>query len=181
MTSPIPTVVAFALIFTVLAPISKLPFTDDGFALCRFKIPLIVKSFPAVIPAPFIVRLLIFPVNNEAGSVIAVKFVKNKLAPELLASIFPEVLEGVFPEIINVLAPIVSVPVVNVTVPAILTDPPKLIPFARFSVKSLSAIAGKLVLAPLPPTIILDELPPVKVPVVVETDPFSVKVFAPMV
>ncbi len=40
-------------------------------ALGKFKIPLIVKSLLAVIPAPFIVRLFMFPVNNDATIIIA--------------------------------------------------------------------------------------------------------------
>lgn len=180
VTSPIPIVVAFAPIVRVLLPISSIPWVLDGLALCKLRIPFTVQLQHALIPAPLMVKLLMLLTKIDSGHMIVEVFISTIVADELLASIFPLTLMGAFPEIVKEFAPKVKVPEVNINVPATFTDPPKLIPFARFSVKLLSNTPGNVVLAPLPPILILLVPPPVKVPAVAETEPFSVNVFAPI-
>ena len=180
VTSPIPIVVAFSPIVKVLVPISSVPIVLDGLALCKLRIPFIVQLQHALIPAPLIVKLFILLVKIDSGQVMVDGLVNTIVADELLASIFPLTLVGELPEIVKVFAPIVNVPAVKANIPATVTSPPKLIPFARFKVKLFSETTGNIVLAPLPPKTIFDVLPPFKVPELVEIAPLIVKVFAPM-
>jgi hypothetical protein len=91
--------------------ISRLPFVADGLALCKLRIPFTVKSLIAVVPpVPLMVKLLTFPVNIEAGRVIAAVFIKAKVALASLASIKPLVRVGELPAIVNVFAPRLNVP-----------------------------------------------------------------------
>ena len=71
-------------------------------------------------------------------------------------------------------------PLVRVSVPATGTSPPRDMPFDRFIVRLLSVTAGRAVLAPEPPKVMLDVPPPVRVPLLVEMSPLIVKVFAPI-
>ena len=185
VTSPRPIVVAFSPIFKFVKVepfhISRLPLVADGFALCKLSTSFTVKSlFDVKPPAPFMVKLLTAAENMDAGRLIAEEFVNIKLADALLASILPLVRTGEFPDIVRVLDPTVRVPAVNVNVPPMLRSPYKLIPVALFIVKLLSTKAGILMFAPVPPIIILVELPPVTVPVMAVTTPLNVKVFGPI-
>ena len=115
VTSPTPTVVAVELIVSVLTvvplSISRLPLVVDGLALCKWRMPFIVKSLVAVIPPlPLIVKLLTFPAKIDVGRVIADELVKAKVALALLASIFPLVLVGELPAMVKVFAAMVNVP-----------------------------------------------------------------------
>jgi hypothetical protein len=67
---------------------------------------------------------------------------------------------------VSVFAPTVNVPEVRVSVPPTVTSPPILIPLERLMVRLLRVTDGSAVLAPLPPNVILDELPPVSEPLV---------------
>ncbi len=149
------------------------------FPLFRFKIPLIVKS-PAEITPPVPVILILFTAeaNTDGGSVNADVLVNNK-SPET-ADILPFVLVIVLPLSVNVCAPIVSVPAVRFNAPPTITFPDINIPFDRFIVKLFSVIAARLVLAPLPPNVILADDPPVNVPELYEIVPFNDKVLAPI-
>jgi len=182
VTSPAPTVVALAPKVSVKVPMARLPLIAEGLALCKFSMPFTVKLLPALIPPkPLIVKLFTLPLKIEAGRIMAEEFVKDSVAELLLASMFPVVLEGEFPEIVKVFVARLKVPLVNARVPPTLTAPPKLMPLARFRVRLLRTAAGKMVVAPLPPTMMFDELPPVNVPDVVVIEPLRVNVFAPMV
>ena len=185
VTSPTPTVVAFAPIESVFiaepSHILRLPLVVKGLSLSKFNMPLTVKSLLAVMPPVLlIVRLLTAADKIEEGSVMAVALVKDRVAPASLALINPLVLVGELPDIVKVFAPTVSVPLVNAKVPTILKSPYKLTPLARFIVKLLSKKAGIFMIVPVPPIIIFVELPPVTVPVIAVTTPLNVKVFGPM-
>ena len=84
----------------------------------------------------------------------------------MLASIVPPALVGELPEIVSVFAPTAIVPAFKANVPDTDTDPARLIPDERFTVRLFNITAGKLA-APLPPIMIFVELPPVNVPAVV--------------
>ena len=181
VTSPAPMVVALAPRVRVKVPIARLPFVAEGLALCKFSMPFTVKSLPAVIPPePLMVKLFTLPVKIEAGRIMAEDLVNNRVAETLFASMFPVVRVGEFPEIVKVFAARLRVPLVKARVPPTLTEPPRLMPLARLRVRLLSSTAGKVVVAPLPPIMIFEELPPVNVPAEVVMDPFKVKVFAPI-
>ena len=92
----------------------------------------------------------------------------------------PSVMLIVFVAIVNVFPSRVKEPFIKSKLPVTVKSPSKLIPFERFNSKLLVTKLGILVLAPFPPIIILLELPPTKVPKVVVTLPFIVKVFAPI-
>ena len=185
VTSPTPMVVAFAPMVRVFiaepSHISRLPFIDEGFSLCRFNTPFTVKLPVDVIPpVPLMVKLFTTPVNIEEGSVIAEVLVNNNVALALLASMVPLVRDGELPEIVSVFAPRLNVPLVNVRVPPTVTAPPKPTPVARSKVRLFSETEGRVVLAPLPPKLMLLELPPINVPDVFVMVPLMVKVFAPI-
>jgi hypothetical protein len=96
-------------------------------------------------------------------------------------TVFPAVSESVpdDPSVI-VFDDVVMSPFVSVSVPLTVTAPPRLIPFARLSVRLFSVTAGSVVLAPDPPKEIFDVAPPVRLPLVVEIAPLSVSVLAPI-
>ncbi len=84
----------------------------------RVNVPGIVIASPKVTPpAPFMVQFELPPVNNEAGRVIALAFVKATVPVE--AFINPFVRTGELPANVMVFEPVVKVPVVKVSVPLI--------------------------------------------------------------
>ncbi len=90
---------------------SNSPFVDDGLAICKSKIPFTVRLLCIETPPnPLSVRLLTSPVKVDVGSAIALSLAKIKVAPTLLVLMFPFVRVILLPDNVNVLAPIVSVP-----------------------------------------------------------------------
>lgn len=89
------------------------------------------------------VKLLMFPVNMEVGSVIALVLVNSTIALALLASTYPDVLLGDEPDKVSLKAPSVRFPLVKVKVPGIVKSPPKLTPPAPFKVKFLRELLVK--------------------------------------
>ena len=71
----------------------------------------------------FKVKLLILPVNVDAGIVCAVEPPNTTVAEALLASMFPEP-RLIAPFMVKVLAPTVKVPEVKEVVPEMVTLPP---------------------------------------------------------
>ena len=71
-------------------------------------------------------------------------------------------------------------PLVRASVASTVTLPPSEMPFARLIVRFFTMTEGSVVLAPDPPKVIFELLPPVKLPLVVEMAPLSVSVFAPI-
>jgi hypothetical protein len=132
-----------------------------------------LKLFPAVMPAPLMVKLLILPANIEDGSVMADELANDIVADALLASMLPLMRVGELPDIVSLFAPNVNVPVVKANVPSRSTFPPSVIPLVRFKVKLFSETPGRDVLAPLPPMMMFDVPPPVKEPEVLETAPLN--------
>ena len=159
---------------------------DDGLGelvlpLSRYKMPLTVKSLPAVTPpVPVILKLFTLELKTEAGKVSAEVLVNTSVAEALLASMLPELRVKLLPERVRVFDPTVSVPAVSARVPATLTLPVSVRPLERFSVRLFNATAGRLVPAPEPAMTMFELLPPVKLPEVYEIAPSSVRVFAPM-
>ena len=122
---------------SVLAPTVNVPADNVN-------VPATFVEAPSVTPpVPFNVRLLILPVNRDAGNVTPLVFVKVNVAELLLALILPEVREGAeLPERVSVFAPIDKVPDVRVRVPPTLADPPKAAPVLLLTVRLLNVDAG---------------------------------------
>lgn len=159
VTSPVPVVVAKMPMSRMYeAPISKHPLVDEGFAADRLRIPNMIMSLPAVTPPlPLMVKLLMFPVKNEPGSVMAAVFANAMVAFPSLASTFPLVLEGELPAIVKVFDAMVNVPDVNVKPPFTVTSwLPNVTPPERLIVRLLieGVLLNKLlfnVMAAVPP------------------------------
>ena len=81
---------------------------------------------------------------------------------------------------VRVFAPIEKSPLVRVKVPFIITSPPIPIPLPRFMVRLFKLTTGRLVLAPEPPKVILEDVPPFKEPDAAETAPLSASVLPPI-
>lgn len=67
--------------------------------------------------------------------------------------------------------PTMRVPDVSVSVPTKFTSPNKVTPLARLIVTLFNVKAGILMVPPVPPIIILVDVPPVTVPVIAVTTP----------
>lgn len=121
------------------------------------------SSFPVVTLA--VPAYMTFTLVPKFGTVVKLPIVR-----EIVATLPSETL----------LMLLLSVPLVRVSVPSTVTSPPRLMPFARFKVRLLTAIAGSVVVELEPPMTMFDVFPPVKLPLVEEMAPLMVSVFAPI-
>jgi hypothetical protein len=181
-------VLALPPIVRVFTPKSRQPFVEDGFVLCKFKIPLIVKSLVEVIPPiPLIVKLLTDPENSDPGKIMAVLFAKSMLAPAFPASIDPLVLEGALPAIVSVLAPIVSVSEVNESCPFMVIlwfpriTPPVLVIVRLFREGVTENRLFGRESDPVPPKLSEDVVETLKKPAVFVRDPLIPNVISPTI
>src|SRR6266568_1385259 len=156
----------------VLAPTVNVP-------LVRVSVPLIVRLLFKVTPlALLIVRL--FRAVTLLGMFTPVELPpKERLDDEVVCKLAGvPAIAGPFSA--NVLAPTLSAPLVRVSVPPTVTLPPRAMPLARLTVRLFRVMAGRVVLAPVPPKVMFAEAPPVRLPLVVEMSPLSVRVLAPI-
>lgn len=131
-------------------------------------------------PNPFILIVLTYPLNKEAGNVIGTGFEKTTIEEPFVASIIPLTTVGAEPKNVNAFGPRVSVPFVKPSTPYIFKKPPAVRPFPLFNVRLFKVKAGIVILNPLPPMVRLEVAPPAIVPLVILSESFSVRVFGPM-
>ena len=79
---------------------------------------------------------------------------------------------------VMVWAPVVSVPFVIVKTPWMTASPASEAPLVRLSVRLFNVMAGRERPGPDPPTMMIEEVPPTRVPVVADSGPLSVSVWA---
>src|SRR5207245_1673243 len=147
--------------------------------LVSVSVPLSVRLLFNVTPlALLIVRL--FSAVTLLGIFTPVELPPKTRLEDEVADKLAAVPPIVGPLSVSVLAPTGNAPVVGVAVPPTLTPPPMLIPLARLMVRLFNVIAGRVVLAPVPPKIMFADAPPVRLPLVVEIAPLTVRVLAPI-
>ena len=136
-----PLVLDIVLSVRVFAPIVRAP-------VVSVKVPFMVVLFPVpklTPPLPFIVKLLMFPVNTALGRVmvLGLGLVNSTVALALLASIKPELLVIDDPEILSLYAPSVKFPLVRAKLVPIVKSLPRVTPPDPLSVKFLRLLLLK--------------------------------------
>ncbi len=181
------------IFFTTPDPSATIIFDDEGVPPIDAEVPS-VSVFDPMFNNPFVSVSAPSRVTSPPSEIPFARFsvklfsvtegsaVPAPAPPKVIFDVLPPVrlplVVAINPLSVKVFAPIDNAPLVNVSVPSRVTFPPSEIPFARFSVKLFSVTAGSAVLAPAPPKIIFDVLPPVILPPDVDIAPLIVNVFA---
>ena len=175
-------VVTLALPVRVVAPVTLIVFTPEAWmAAPSDRAPLTVRMLFKVIPLALLtVRLL--RLVTLLGRLTLLELPPNTRFEDEVVDRLVAVPAIVGPFKVRVLEPTANVPLVRVSVPATVRSPPKFMPLALFIIRLLSPFVteGSDVAAPAPPNVILEVDPPVRVPLVVEMAPFTVRVLAPI-
>src|SRR6266567_2469607 len=169
---PAVTAIAGPLSVKVWAPTVKVP-------LVRVSVPPRVKLLFKVTPLPLLTVRLLRAVTL-LGMLMPAELPPNDRLEEEVVDKLAGVPAMAGPFNARVLAPTEKVPLVRVSVPPTVTSPPKLMPLALLMVRLFNVTAGRAVLAAVPPKLMFAEAPPVKLPLVVEIRPLSVRVLAPI-
>ncbi len=149
------------------------------FPLVRVSVPPRVKLLFKVTPLPLLTVRLLRAVTL-LGMLMPAELPPNDRLEEEVVDKLAGVPAMAGPFNARVLAPTEKVPLVRVSVPPTVTSPPKLMPLALLMVRLFNVTAGRAVLAAVPPKLMFAEAPPVKLPLVVEIRPLSVRVLAPI-